>query len=161
MEPQTAAVEAAVQLPPQLAAALGDNASNVAEMCFLAPGIPWSNQLLDDMMADIRNGQIGRIDCDRNGTMVRVELILQIMMETRRRPRRDTLSANIFVMRSSDRGVPDADWSFGRLHHNILSTVLGYASRSSGANRQQTTSCAGAFAIHAARATLSSAPAND
>ena len=41
----------AAHLPPQLAAALGDQASSVAELCFLAPGTPYSAQLLEHACA--------------------------------------------------------------------------------------------------------------
>ena len=110
--PPPIATEAAVQLPPQLAAALGDNAARVADMCFLAPGVPWSNQLLDDMLADLRAGRFGLTDCDRNGTSIRVGISLQIVMETRRRPRQETLKAHISVFHPLDRGVRNAAYTF-------------------------------------------------
>ena len=59
----------AVHLPPQLAAALGDQASSVAELCFLAPGTPYSTQLLDDMLADL-DGSL-TAECEAGGTRVR------------------------------------------------------------------------------------------
>lgn len=38
-------------LPPQLCQALGDAAPKVAEFCEMAPGVPWSAELLDDMLS--------------------------------------------------------------------------------------------------------------
>ena len=110
--PPPTATEAAVQLPPQLAAALGANAAMVADMCFLAPGVPWSNQLLDDMLVDLRAGRFGLTDCDRHGTSLRVGITLQIVMETRRRPRQETLKAHISVFHPLDRGVRNAAYTF-------------------------------------------------
>ena len=109
--PPPTATEAAVQLPPQLAAALGDNAARVADMCFLAPGVPWSNQLLDDMLADLRAGRFGITDCDRNGTSIRVAITLQIVMETRRRARKETLKAHISVFEEGE-AWRDARYTF-------------------------------------------------
>ena len=101
--PLPTATEAAAQsLPPQLAAALGDNAARVADMCFLAPGVPWSNQLLDDMLADVR--QCGTIDFTngRNGVIIRVVIRGQVQHATRRRPRTENLEASIYARRRTD-----------------------------------------------------------
>ena len=100
--PPPTATEAAVQLPPQLAAALGDNAARVADMCFLAPGVPWSNQLLDDMLADVR--QCGTIEFTngRNGVIIKVTLLGQVLSATRRRPLKENLRATIYTRRRSD-----------------------------------------------------------
>ena len=37
-------------LPPQLCRRLGDAAPHVAGFCEMAPGIPWSAEILDDML---------------------------------------------------------------------------------------------------------------
>ena len=40
-------------IPPQLAEVLSDNATAVQEFCNMASGIPWTNQILDDMMESL------------------------------------------------------------------------------------------------------------
>ena len=43
-------------LPPQLAQTLPEPAAEmVSQLCEMAPGIPWSNQILDDMMETLKN----------------------------------------------------------------------------------------------------------
>ena len=125
--PPPTATEAAVQLPPQLAAALGDNAARVADMCFLAPGVPWSNQLLDDILADLRySGSITFLS-ERGGVVARVMLMAQVQLATRRRPRTETLLATIYTRRSTDaaaqmslyRDLPDQSFNRAGLRKMI------------------------------------------
>ena len=125
--PPPTATEAAVQLPPQLAAALGDNAARVADMCFLAPGVPWSNQLLDDILADLRySGSITFLS-ERGGVVARVMLMAQVQLATRRRPRTETLLATIYTRRSADaaaqmslyRDLPDQSFNRAGLRKMI------------------------------------------
>ena len=40
-------------IPPQLASVLGDNATAVQEFCNMAADIPWTDQLIDDMMESL------------------------------------------------------------------------------------------------------------
>ena len=47
-------------LPPQLALMLGDAAINVTEMCNFAPDVPWSKQLLDDILEDLQRLSISQ-----------------------------------------------------------------------------------------------------
>ena len=42
-----------MSLPPQLALMLGDVAGNVAACAEMAPGVPWSNAILDEMVEDL------------------------------------------------------------------------------------------------------------
>ena len=49
-----------------------DAAGLLGQFCAMAPGIPWSNEVLDAMLADLRNGDLNikfalppRIGCDR------------------------------------------------------------------------------------------------
>ena len=41
-------------IPPQLACKLSDNATAVQEFCNLAPGIPMTNQMIDDMLESLQ-----------------------------------------------------------------------------------------------------------
>ena len=89
-------------LPPQLANALGDAASSVvAEMCFMAPGTPWSAQLQDDLLADLCHGEMVAT-CDSGGTCIRAAIFGRTVKATRKQPRRDELVAYIQSKRSSD-----------------------------------------------------------
>ena len=45
-------------IPPQLACKLSDHAAAVQEFCNMAPEIPWTNQMLDDML-DSLNETVG------------------------------------------------------------------------------------------------------
>ena len=40
-------------IPPQLARKLSNHATAVQEFCNMAPGIPWTNQMLDDMLESL------------------------------------------------------------------------------------------------------------
>ena len=93
---------AAAHLPPQLAEALGDQASSVAELCFVAPGTPWSTQLLDDMLADFHHGGAMTATCDSGGTCIRAAIFLRTLKVTRKRPRSDNLVTYIQAKRSAD-----------------------------------------------------------
>ena len=42
-------------IPQQLAEQLSDPAGAVQEFCNMAPGIPWTNQILDDMLETLGN----------------------------------------------------------------------------------------------------------
>ena len=96
----------AVHLPPQLAAALGDQASSVAELCFLAPGTPYSAQLLDDMLADIGGGLTAQ--CEARGTLVRARISRYCLGGTRKRPSREMLTAHVHGKRATDPAWPGA-----------------------------------------------------
>ena len=43
-------------IPPQLARVIPEDAAAlVQEFCLMAPGIPWSSQILDDMLSTLGN----------------------------------------------------------------------------------------------------------
>ena len=47
-------------IPPQLARAIPEDAAAVVqEFCMMAPGIPWSSQILDDLLSTSGNSIIG------------------------------------------------------------------------------------------------------
>ena len=108
MGPQTVVAEAAAPLPPQLADVLSDNASNVAEMCFLAPGIPWSNQLLDDTLDDVLDAQQRQDDnrlvaeCIRGGTHVRAAIVCVATVAHRYQPGKMLLEASVYAKSETD-----------------------------------------------------------
>ena len=91
----------AVHLPPQLAAALGDQASSVAELCFLAPGVPYSAQLLDDMLADISSDGLVA-ECEAGGTRVCATVHRYEIDGTRTRPGKVGLTARVQGKRAAD-----------------------------------------------------------
>ena len=99
MAHSTEQLPSAAHLPPQLANALGDAASNVAELCFMAPGIPWSAQMLDDMLADFHRGGEMTTGCISGDFCIRAAIILKT---TRKRPCGESLVAYIQAKRSSD-----------------------------------------------------------
>ena len=45
-------------IPQQLAEQLSDPAGAVQEFCNMAPGIPWTNQILDDMLDTLRKEKL-------------------------------------------------------------------------------------------------------
>ena len=91
---------AAAHLPPQLAKALGDQASRVAELCFVAPGIPWSAQLLDDMLIDLQsNSPHVEAECEARGVRVRACITL---MRGRKRSEKASLAAYLLGKRTDD-----------------------------------------------------------
>ena len=149
---------AAVPLPPQLATALGGHASNVADMCFLAPGDPWSGELLNAMLADLRYSR-ELIAISNRGARESECISLcvprwKIAGAREKRPRRQT------PIQSARRPMQKCFRCSG-LHRDRRLIVLGYVRWLSGANGRQTASIAGATANHATRATLGSAPQND
>ena len=103
------AQKSAVHLPPQLAAALGDHASSVAELCFAAPGTPWTSRLLDDLLADLRRENMMIAECVANGTCVRAFIQLQSSKGSRKQPSKQTLEAYVHGKRSTDQ-IPMYRW---------------------------------------------------
>eukprot|EP00973_Karenia_brevis_P077841 10817118-Karenia_brevis.AAC.1 len=90
----------------RLADALGDQASNMAELCFMAPGIPWSGQLLDDFLADFRfdsfiDGSSAAALCVAE-CEARACISLMTRHGIRKRPDREALVAHLHAKRSSD-----------------------------------------------------------
>ena len=53
------AIVAMANLPPQLVQTLPETAAEmVSQLCEMAPGIPWSNQILDDMLETLKSNSI-------------------------------------------------------------------------------------------------------
>ena len=103
------AQKSAVHLPPQLAAALGDHASSVAELCFAAPGTPWTSRLLDDLLADLRHENAMIAECEANGACVRAFIHLRLSKGARKQPSKETLEAYVHGKRSTDQ-IPMYGW---------------------------------------------------
>jgi hypothetical protein len=111
-------------IPPQLAEVLSDHAAAVQEFCNMAPGIPWTNQTLDDMLDNLdKKGTPSeqsntlylqsRFDATING----IKLIeVRIMRQGRKVKKTWKRCINAAVYYEWDRGVmsigPDYDKDF-------------------------------------------------
>ena len=105
------AQSAAAYLPPQLAVALGDHASSVAELCFIAPGTPWTTQLLDELLADLRSSSVLLAECVANGICVRADIQLSSYRAGRKQPTKYELDAHVYAKRGTDE-IPLHQWRF-------------------------------------------------
>ena len=92
----------ATHLPPQLANVLGDAASTVAELCFMAPGVPWSARLLDDLLTDFRHGNAMTATCDSAGACICAVIAQRSLRVTRKQPGGNMLVAYLHAKRSND-----------------------------------------------------------
>ena len=101
--------QSAVHLPPQLATVLGAHAPSVAELCFAAPGTPWTSQLLDDLLADLRREHAMIADCVGNGSCVRAYIQMSSHKAGRRQPIKHLLEAQVLAKRSTDE-IPIYRW---------------------------------------------------
>ena len=103
--------QSAVHLPPQLATVLGAHAPSVAELCFAAPGTPWTSQLLDDLLADLRSNSAVLAECVANGICVRADVHLCSYNAGRKQPIKHVLEAHVYAKRSTDE-IPLCQWRF-------------------------------------------------
>ena len=101
--------QGAVHLPPQLASMLGPHAASVAELCFAAPGTPWTSQLLDDLLADLLCEHAIIAECVGNGTCVRAYIQMSSHKAGRKQPIKHLLEAQILAKRSTDE-IPIYRW---------------------------------------------------
>ena len=107
------AQSAAAYLPPQLATVLGHHAASVAELCFMAPGTPWTTQLLDDLLADLRSSRNSALlaECVANGICVRADIQLYSYSAGRKQPTKYELVAHVYAKRGTDE-IPLDQWRF-------------------------------------------------
>ena len=98
-----AVVAAPAAFPPQLATLLGDAAKNVAAFGEMAPGVPWSNALLDEMLEGF--DRVEHIYAFDRGD---VRVSIQAAEQGRKTVHR-SLQVQVLVKRSTD------SWQYGSI----------------------------------------------
>ena len=91
-------------LPPQLSRALGDAAASVEQFAELAPGIPWSPQILDGLYDQLLNR--GRYGVTITTLPGYAKIIAAITCEYKRK-KGETVIAGLLADVECYRGIPD------------------------------------------------------